>query len=83
MSWTLDDMPDQGGRTAIVTGANTGIGYETGRALASKGARVILACRSRDRGQAAVPGTDEFGARAAGHEYSTPIRLMPRWTDGY
>jgi NAD(P)-dependent dehydrogenase (short-subunit alcohol dehydrogenase family) len=54
MKWTYDDIPDQSGKTAIVTGANTGIGYETARALAAKGARVVLACRSRERGEAAV-----------------------------
>ena len=52
--WTLDDMPDQTGRIAIVTGANTGIGYETARALARKHARVILACRSLEKGRAAA-----------------------------
>jgi NAD(P)-dependent dehydrogenase (short-subunit alcohol dehydrogenase family) len=53
-SWTFDDIPDQAGRTAIVTGANTGIGFETARALARKGAQVTLACRSAEKGQAAL-----------------------------
>ncbi len=44
--WTAQDVPDQTGRVAIVTGANSGIGYETALALAQKGARVIMACRS-------------------------------------
>jgi NAD(P)-dependent dehydrogenase (short-subunit alcohol dehydrogenase family) len=52
--WTRDDIPDQTGRIAIVTGANTGIGYETARALAHEGADVTLACRSREKGEAAV-----------------------------
>jgi NAD(P)-dependent dehydrogenase (short-subunit alcohol dehydrogenase family) len=52
--WTLDLAPDQTGRLAIVTGANTGIGFETALGLAQKGARVLLACRSADKGQAAV-----------------------------
>jgi NAD(P)-dependent dehydrogenase (short-subunit alcohol dehydrogenase family) len=53
-TWTSEDIPSQFGREVIVTGANTGIGFETARMLALKGARVTLACRSLDRGQAAV-----------------------------
>jgi len=52
--WTVDNMPDQTGKVAIVTGANRGIGYEVARALALRGARMILACRSKEKGAAAV-----------------------------
>ena len=42
MKWTREDIPDQMGSIAIATGANTGIGYETARALAHKGAQVAM-----------------------------------------
>ena len=53
-AWTTRDIPDQSRREVIVTGANTGIGFETARELARKGARVTLACRSVDKGDAAA-----------------------------
>jgi NAD(P)-dependent dehydrogenase (short-subunit alcohol dehydrogenase family) len=63
--WNAQDVPDQSGRTAVVTGANSGLGYVSARELARKGARVVLACRSEARGAGAVnrlmaevPGAD-------------------------
>jgi NAD(P)-dependent dehydrogenase (short-subunit alcohol dehydrogenase family) len=53
MSWRLDDIPDLGGRVAVVTGANGGLGYETVRALARNGAHVVMAVRDTAKGEAA------------------------------
>lgn len=50
MSWTENDAPTQAGRVAVVTGANTGLGFETARVLAQKGAEVVLAVRDTDKG---------------------------------
>lgn len=52
--WTAADVPDQTGRTVIITGANTGIGYEAALVLAGKGARVVLAVRNAGKGQKAL-----------------------------
>ena len=51
--FTAASVPDQSGRTAIVTGANSGIGYEASLVLAGKGARARLGCRSHEKGSAA------------------------------
>src|ERR1700752_2798827 len=53
-NWTTADIPDQTGRTAVITGANTGLGYETATALAAKGAHVVLAVRNLEKGKAAA-----------------------------
>jgi protochlorophyllide reductase len=52
MPWTSADIPDQSGRTALITGANSGLGLETARALAQRGARVVVACRSLAKAEA-------------------------------
>ena len=63
--WTSDDVPGQQGRLAVVTGANTGLGFETALVLAGHGASVVLAVRDTDKGKqaagriaGAVPGAN-------------------------
>ena len=52
--WTQDDAGSQEGRVFVVTGANSGIGYEVARMLSDKGASVVMACRSAERAEAAL-----------------------------
>ncbi|MDO3637509.1 SDR family NAD(P)-dependent oxidoreductase [Mycolicibacterium arseniciresistens] len=52
--WGAGDVPDQTGRVAVITGSNTGIGYEAAAVLAARGAHVVLAVRNLDKGKAAV-----------------------------
>jgi NAD(P)-dependent dehydrogenase (short-subunit alcohol dehydrogenase family) len=52
--WTADDIPDQTGRTFVVTGANSGLGAATARQLAAHGATVIMACRDLAKAEAAA-----------------------------
>jgi NAD(P)-dependent dehydrogenase (short-subunit alcohol dehydrogenase family) len=60
--WTAADIPDQSGRTVLVTGANSGLGLQTALVLAERAATVLLACRDPHRGQAAL---DHVRSRAA------------------
>lgn len=53
-NWTTDNMPDLTGKIAVVTGANSGLGFETARVLAAKGAHVVVASRDAAKGQAAI-----------------------------
>lgn len=52
--WTKENIPDLTGKTALVTGANTGIGYETAKALYEAGARVIITARTAEKAKAAL-----------------------------
>ncbi len=52
--WSAEDVPDQSGRIAIITGANSGLGYDTAAVLAGKGAHVVLAVRNLEKGQQAA-----------------------------
>ena len=51
--WSKKDIPDLTGRTAVVTGANSGLGYETTKALAAAGASVVMACRTLTKAKGA------------------------------
>jgi NAD(P)-dependent dehydrogenase (short-subunit alcohol dehydrogenase family) len=54
MAFTEWDIPDQSGRVIAVTGANTGLGFQVSRLLATRGAQVLMACRSRDKAEGAM-----------------------------
>ena len=68
--WTSDDVPGQRGRLAVVTGANTGLGFEAARVLAARGASVVLAVRDTDKGKAAA-------ARIAGTAPGANVTVQP------
>ncbi|MFD5662783.1 oxidoreductase [Streptomyces hirsutus] len=84
--WNVNDIPDQGGRLAVVTGANSGLGRVAAWELARAGARVVLACRSEARGRDAlnllrgeVPGAEaevrrlDLGDLASVREFATTL----------
>jgi NAD(P)-dependent dehydrogenase (short-subunit alcohol dehydrogenase family) len=68
--WTSDDVPAQHGRLAVVTGANTGLGFETARVLAARGASVVLAVRDTEKGKHAA-------ARIAGTAPGANVTVQP------
>lgn len=72
MAWSVADIPDQSGRVALVTGANSGLGLETARALANRGATVLLACRQAERAEAA---RQQLAAEATGSLEILPLDL--------
>ena len=53
MEWSIDLIPEQKGRIALITGANSGLGFDTAQALLEKNATVILGCRSLDKAEKA------------------------------
>ncbi|MBG6097937.1 SDR family NAD(P)-dependent oxidoreductase [Nocardioides luteus] len=57
-TWTEQHIPDQHGRVAVVTGANTGLGFETARMLAERGAQVVMAVRDVEKGKQAAARVD-------------------------
>src|SRR5712671_5880625 len=68
--WTSEDVPGQQGRLAVVTGANTGLGFETARVLAARGASVVLAVRDTEKGKRAA-------ARIAGTAPGANVTVQP------
>ena len=68
-NWTTNNIPDLNGKVAIVTGANSGIGWDTAVALADRGATVIMACRNLAKSQ---PALDELNSRVPGAK----VKLM-------
>jgi NAD(P)-dependent dehydrogenase (short-subunit alcohol dehydrogenase family) len=63
--WTVDDMPDQKGRTILVTGANSGLGLRSAEALASRGARVLMGCRNQEKAAVALEAVKHAAAGPA------------------
>lgn len=70
MPWTAADLPDQTGRTFVITGANSGLGLEATRALARKGATVLMACRNQDKARDAA-------ARVRAEQPDAALELLP------
>jgi protochlorophyllide reductase len=73
--WDLDDVPDLTGRVALVTGANAGLGLEVSRALAARGARVLLACRNQAKAEAAADEVRRAAGSGAGSATVVPLDL--------
>ena len=80
-SWTADDIPDLSGKTIIVTGGNSGIGYEAALEFARKRADVVLACRSLGR-RAPRPRRSASRIRSEGRSHGTRS-LEPRVSAGF
>lgn len=86
MAWSEHDVPDQTGRTAVVTGAGSGIGRETARVLARKGAHVVLAVRDREKGEAAradITGSEPQAKVAVQHLDLASLKSVATFADEF
>ncbi len=68
--WTTENIPDLSGKVIIVTGGNSGLGFESVKAFAEKGAEVILACRTIEKGENAK-------VKILNHNHTSKIVVMP------
>jgi len=84
--WSAEALGDQSGRVAIVTGSNSGIGFETARVLAGKGATVVMACRNLEK---ANPKADEIRAAHPGADVNamqldlSDLGSVQRFAEGF
>ena len=81
MSWTEKDLPDLSGKTVIVTGANSGIGFHTAKHLAGHGAHVVLACRNTDAAREAAARID--GSTEVGELDLASLESVRRFAEGF
>ena len=77
-NWTKENIPHLSGKVFIVTGANSGIGYETSLALAEKGAVVVMACRNPEGAQRALDAIKSEVPNANAEVIGLLLRLSQR-----
>ncbi len=74
--WTAEAIPEQSGRVALVTGANSGLGFHTSLELARRGARVLMACRNPGRAEAALQRLRAFAPQASAELLSLDLASL-------
>ena len=73
VNWTTNNIPSQQGKTFLITGANSGLGFEATKVLSKKGAHIIMTARNLQKGNEALEATDE---NVKGSEYFGPTKMM-------